>query len=227
MADWKITGEEANIVLIGNFNPKIFHPEWFIRKNIVEEWDYSGDDLANLGDLTKFTLPGDISIEVLLNRFTIRSPLASNHLLLKDILIGTFNSLPECPITQMGMNYITTVNIPNTKQWAGFGKNFAPMEPWEDSLEYIKDIPKEKLKDKGLWEIVMHFPRIDKYHGHIRPKINAVDGVKQVLQFGINDHIDLDPQTAENLIEIINGNWEESLSRSKNIIESILNSQLS
>ena len=41
MSNWEIISEEASIVLVGNMNPKIFHPEWFIRKGIVEEWDYN------------------------------------------------------------------------------------------------------------------------------------------------------------------------------------------
>jgi hypothetical protein len=30
MSAWVKIGEEASIVLVGNFNPAIFHPEWFI-----------------------------------------------------------------------------------------------------------------------------------------------------------------------------------------------------
>ena len=53
MSNWEIISEEASIVLVGNMNPKIFHPEWFIGKGIVEEWDYSQDEFISLPDMSQ------------------------------------------------------------------------------------------------------------------------------------------------------------------------------
>ncbi len=64
MSDWEIIRNEANIILVGNFNPKIFHPEWFIGKGIVEEWDYKKDEVINVPDMSQMTLPGNRTVSV-------------------------------------------------------------------------------------------------------------------------------------------------------------------
>ena len=57
-------------------NPKIFHPEWFIRKRIVEEWDYSQDQIISLPDMTQMELPNDRQdiglVESIFNTFITR-----------------------------------------------------------------------------------------------------------------------------------------------------------
>ena len=70
MKNLEILSEEASIVLVGNFNPKIFHPEWFIRKEIVGEWDYKNEQDINLPDMAQISLPSDRNITVFLNKFS-------------------------------------------------------------------------------------------------------------------------------------------------------------
>jgi hypothetical protein len=98
MSAWEIISEDASIVLVGNLNPKIFHPEWFIRKGIVEEWDYSNDEVVNLSDMSQMTLPGNRRVSVLLNKISLGSSLASEYLALKDFVTSTFSVLGETPI---------------------------------------------------------------------------------------------------------------------------------
>mgnify|MGYP007022657225 CR=1 FL=1 len=132
-------------MLVGNMNPKIFHPEWFIRKNIVGEWDYSQDKVANLPDMAQMEIPNDRKILVLLNQFSIRSSLASEYLSLKDFVIHTFSLLAETPVQQIGMNYLSVIRIPNKDKWKEFGKKLAPQEHWYDAAPYMAELDKDKF----------------------------------------------------------------------------------
>ena len=125
MNDWKIVSEEASIVLVGNINPRIFHPEWFIRKNIVGEWDYSDEKVINLPDVAELVIPNDKKVSVFPNKFSIRSSLATEYLPLKDLVTNVFVLLEETPIIQMGMNFAMVIKINSEEKWKQLGSQLA------------------------------------------------------------------------------------------------------
>ncbi len=228
MSKWEVISEEASIVLVGNMNPKIFHPEWFIRKEIVPEWDYAKEkeEVINLADMSKLTLPGDNLITVLLNQFSLRSPLASNHLALKDVITSTFTALADTPIMQMGMNYTSVIKIQKRDLWLQFGAELAPAKHWEQSIDYFEDLDDEKKEAVGLWELTMHLPRPDDIPGYIHPKISAVSLTDHILSFSINSHVEIEESNALTMVKILEDNWDKSLDFAKKLTSNIMNSQL-
>ncbi len=226
MSAWETISEEANIVLAGNFNPKIFHPEWFIRKGIVGEWDYSNDEVINLQDVSQITLPGNRKVVALLNQFSIRSFLASDFLALKDFIASTFSILRETPINQMGMNYSSIIKIANKDEWRQFGSELAPKKHWEDSLDYFTNLDKPRQEEIGLWELTMNLPRPDGFRGYIRPKIAVASQHEYTVSFGINNHVEIDQSSAIAMVSFLEDNWEKSLDLAKDITSKIMDSQL-
>lgn len=174
MNSWEVISEEASIVLVGNFNPKIFHPEWFIRKEIVAEWDYSNDHIISLPDMSEMELPNELKISAFLNKFQIITSLATEYFSLKDIVVNTFSLLSETPITQIGINLTTIIRIPDIKKWRQFGSNLAPQTFWKDAAKYIESLEENKETELGLWELTMNLPRPDSLVGWIRPTIAAM-----------------------------------------------------
>lgn len=226
MSAWEIMSEEASIVLVGHFNPKIFHPEWFIRKDIIEEWDYSKDEVVNLADMSQIMLPGNRKLTVLLNQFSLRSSLASDYLALKDFVMSTFSILRETPIMQMGMNYTSVIKIQDKEKWMQFGSELASQKYWEQAVDYIESLDFEKQEKLGLWELTMNLPRPDEITGYIRPKIATIPTSKQTLSFSINNHVEIDHSAAITMIKILEDNWEKSLNFAKNLISKMMDSQL-
>lgn len=226
MSAWEIIAEEASIVLVGNFNPAIFHPEWFIRKGIVEDWDYKKEEMVVLPDMSQFTLPGGRTVTVLLNQFTIRSSLASEYVPLKDFVTSTFSLLRETPIRQMGMNYTAQIRIPDTAKWLKFGSELAPKVHWEKAAEYIKDLDPKEQERLGLWELTMELPRPDIILGYIRPKISAISSHDRTLAFSVNNHVEIEKNSAITMVEILAEHWDESFALATNLVETMMNSQL-
>jgi len=226
MSAWETVSEEASIVLVGNFNPKIFHPEWFIRKEIIEDWDYSNDKIINLPDLTQLELPSSRKITVLLNQFTLRSSLASDHLALKDMVTSTFSILGETPTAQMGMNYTSVIKLSNKSNWMKFSRDLAPHKYWEQAVNYFDQIEQEKQDQLGLWDMTMNLPRPDDIPGHIRAKITVTSASDHSLTFSINNHIEIDESAANTMVRILDEEWEKSLDLSKTLISNIMKSQL-
>jgi len=226
MSIWEILSEEASIVLVGNFNPKIFHPEWFIRKGIVGEWDYEKDEVVSLPDMSQIELPSGRTLTVLLNKFSLKSSLASDHMALKDLVTSTFSVLRETPVIQMGMNFTSAIKIQDKNKWKQFGSELAPKKYWEQSVDYIKELDDKKLEKLGLWELSMNLPRPDDIEGYIRPKIAVLSVHERALSFSVNSHVEIARSSAATMVKILEENWEKSLFLAKNLTNKMLSSQL-
>lgn len=220
-----IIREEASIVLVGNFNPKIFHPEWFIRKNLVEEWDYTEKELVNLPDMAQMVFPTDRKLTVLLNKFSLLSTLASDFPSLKDIITSTFSVLRETPIKQLGMNYTRHIKIRGKENWLRFGSRLAPTTFWAEAAGFIENLPKEKQESLGLLELGMTLPRPDDLSGFIRPKISAISLTDYTLSFSVNNHVEVAESSAMAMVRILNDNWEESLDFGGKLISKIIEAE--
>jgi hypothetical protein len=222
MAKWETLSEEASIVLTGHFNPKIFHPEWFINKEITPEWDYSDEKVENQFDRANFSLYGSKEVDVFLNRFLLKTKLASEFENLKDITVNTFNYLKETPIFQMGMNYTCDIKFQSLDVWMAFGREFANVDIWKDIVSYIGDLSDEKQLESGLLDFTMHLPRPDGENGFIIAKISCVNLGEKVLSISFNNHIEIPDHNAINMIKLLNDNWSESLSIAKETRKKIM-----
>jgi len=233
MSDWKLVGEEASIVLVGSFNPAIFHPEWFIRHKIVPEWNYDaqthGNDqskLAVMPDLSTIEFQDDRHMQVLLNKFVLRTSRASEYLTLKDIVSSTFGILQETPIAQMGMNHSVVIEIPDDDKWISFGEKVAPKAPWHSIAPYINELDEDRKKTLGLWDMTVQLPRPDDALGYIRPTIKVDNITQHRVSIGINSHIDVGDQSTIELVDYLNSHWEENLAYAKDLINNIINCHL-
>ncbi|WP_020161266.1 hypothetical protein [Methylobacter marinus] len=227
MNHWEILNEEASIVLVGNMNPKIFHPEWFIRKEIVAEWDYSKDEIISLPDMSQMDVLNGCKISVLLNKFSMRSSLESEYLSMRDLVIHTFSLLSETPILQMGMNFRSIIKIANEDKWMHFGSVLAPQKYWKQAANFIDMLDEDSQKELGLWELAMNLPRPDNLEGYVRPKIAVFPQAgPYTLEFNINNHVEITDASAATMIEILKENWDKSLDLAKELTNNIMESQL-
>ncbi len=104
MVWYQKTKEEASIVLVGSFNPAIFHPEWIIRHGLMSEREYDVDKIMVSREITRFKLDW-VAIDVFINKFIARTNEPSQYIQLRDLATGIFNILSHTPIDKLGMNY--------------------------------------------------------------------------------------------------------------------------
>lgn len=230
MADkWKKVGEDSSIVLIGSFNPSIFHPEWFIRHNIVDPWPYEANQsqsLATIKDLAQFDFKDHKKLQVMLNKFTLRTYRESEFLTLKDIVSETFLLLNETPVKQMGLNRVKVIQIQNKDLWSSFGKAFATHSPWLSSAPYISELPAEKQMELGLMNLTMQLPRNDELAGYIQATIKAENLQARTLSILINSHIEIEDNLATTAIDHLEDKWEETMHLSNGIIDRLIQTQV-
>ena len=227
MKKWEIVGDKASIVLLGSFNPRIFHPEWLINRQIVDSWNYNEETMICVPDFAQVHLPDSRTLSVYINRFILESTLASNNLALADLATNIFVRLSETPLEKLGMNYSATIRLRNQESWRNFAKDFAPISPWKDACSYLQsELTDSQEKEIGLWSITMHFPRPDELEGFLRPKIEVASSEERTLAFSINNHVELDQVETSGAMKILSEHWENSLLIAEQLIEKMMNNQL-
>jgi hypothetical protein len=215
---WNVVGEDASIVIVGNFNPKIFHPEWFIRKELMQEWDYSGDKgLVSLPEITKFSLPGEILLQVTLDQFVLKTTRASSYATLKDLAVSIFSLLRETPVKQFGMNINRLAQLKDKKEWVSFGELLAPKGIWQTAAGDFDTEDASKLEALGLMDLTYQLPRRDAHKGWIRARVYALRASDYTIGFQVNSHVELESFGAELLVRVINEAWEDTLNEGDTI----------
>jgi len=206
----------SSIVLLGHFNPSIFHPQWFAAHDIISktEADDETDQKITTPQISSFSLTWG-NVQVTANQFVIKGKNPTLFMMLNDFVLKTFSVLSHTPISAMGIN-LEQKWLPDKKeQHSRFGDNIVPKEQWNF------------MAKPGLRDIVMEDQqRPDEHTGYIQARIQALIEKPDAILISINDHYAIpnyDTSTgAEPIMDTLEANWEISMTRSEGIIKHII-----
>ncbi len=215
----RLSIEKVNIVLVGSFNPTIFHPAWFDANELVSgEADHSNDQtFLATQEIAQFKLPNQISIRVFKNKFIAETSYESSVQMLIDLVVGTFQLLVHTPVSAVGINLENTYeNIP-ADTWKSMGGIVAPKDTWYKTYSYMEDLDQQKQDVFGLWSQTMKIPRCDEYEGSIFHQMSVVDVPNRCLKVSINNDLNCnrDQNNAESALSIIQDGAEKIISETK------------
>ncbi len=208
----EITG--ASIVLLGSFNPAIFHPVWFQSHDLIRPQEA---ELAKLEithpEVSSFSTDW-FKVSVFTNRFAIETADAHHFEPLRDLVLGIFRLLEHTPVSKMGLNRQMHIKMPSIEKWHGFGHVIAPKKPWQ-----------KIMKEPGLVSLVMHDKR-ENPPGFIRVKVEPSVKVQPGIYIQINNHYDgKEKEGLQELMEILKTSWGEILDNSERIAETLLDQE--
>jgi hypothetical protein len=128
--------EEIAVVLIGSFNPAIFHPEWFLRQQILLQNEAEEAKVRTVSpEATQVTFL-DLKLDVFPDRFMLYTADSSRAEKLQDIVLNVLNRLPHTPITACGINNVIDFDLNDEAYWHKIGHTLAPKALiWNDVLE--------------------------------------------------------------------------------------------
>lgn len=173
----EVSAEEMTVVLVGDFNPKIFHPMWFAHHNILRESEATEASIEVVhADVASFSIEW-LTVQVLRDRFTaaIKADVYRKHL--GDLVQNVFTLLSHSPVRQMGINASYRLRFKSEDDWHGFGHFLAPKSPWADVLT-----------SPGMRSIAMRGRRNDDLVGHINVTIDPDLRTRSDALVRINDH---------------------------------------
>ncbi len=222
-----LNSEEASIVIIGSFNPQIFHPEWFLKHELISSHDYDREnDKESIfihHDVAQFELNSNIRIEVFKDRFVARTPNRTDFNTLRDIVLGTFIILGETPVIKMGMNYKCVTGQYSKERWKEFGAAFCHLNKLKKVYDHTKGEPLDNLNSFGLFSQKILYPRNDDYNGAIFLDFSPNGPVpSRFLAFNVNSHIEFVNNDVDQVRNILEKDWENSINSSMFAIKKLI-----
>ena len=203
-----------SIVLVGDFNTRIFQPSWFVaQKLIAENEGREASDLFITEQIATFRLPW-FWIQVTTQQFMIVTVQDSHFEALRDLVVGSFRLLRHTPIRQLGINIEQHYLCETVERWNAFGDKLAPKQTW---LTF--------MKEPGLLNMRM----MDKQRRDGGPPGTTYVDVQSSmvaqpgLFFRINNHYEMQGGSgAEDAVKILENNFDPALEGSKRIVETLL-----
>lgn len=207
--------EGISIIVLGAFNPQIFNPDWLARQKLIQEGEAEKAAVEAISsDIAVFSL-GWAKLEVTRERAAFSTNQPQHYEILRDLVIAVFKILRHTPLTRFGINWIYHFKMPDEESWHKVGHKLTPKEPWKDALE-----------KPGMRNVTMQGARSDDLKGSVNVTVQPSVKVRPGLYINVNDDFELNTEipenSAEQLVKIISGHFEESHRRSKTISERIL-----
>lgn len=211
----EISGEDFSVVLIGDFNPKIYQPAWFASQGLLRESEAEAANVEIIhADFTSFSTDWFV-MQAARDRFslTVKSSAYRGHL--RDLVLGTFYNLSHTPLLQMGLNYGARLRFKNDCDWHCFGHFLLPKSPWSGLLA-----------NPGMRSISVQGVRPDKLPGFVVVMADPIQGGTNEVMLRVNDHCERsgDERTvgAGFFIEVLESDYDNIIDRSKKIVEGTL-----
>lgn len=201
----KRTDHEFNIVLVGDFNPQIFQPSWFVLQKLLGEREGESAKVELIHpDVAVFSLDW-IRFQVDRNRVVAATRDEGVHEALRDLITGAFSVLMHTPLRMIGINHTFDYMVDDEATWHKIGDTLAP-----------KDIWKKLVDGPGLTSLTIQSKDIE--NGIWRNKVRVTTshaGAKQSLRIHINDHYELINQSikvtgSRDIVSILTSEWENS-----------------
>lgn len=220
------------IVVVGNFNPAIFSPDWLARNGLIGDADA---DTAREGDQGRQMIvskqvvtfeTGWFALQVLNNRFSLTSKGALSPAL-KDLAVGIFQLVPHTPVTAVGLNFMGDFKLTSEDGYHHVGDVLAPKDIWNALY------PDECGGLADLTIRIQHGTRGEPLETKDEKRISVQPSNK--IKFGVylsyNDHHDLSVtednlRPAERVATIIDNQWESSWHDAVRVFDLVLSMAL-
>ncbi len=222
----------SSIVVVGNFNPAIFSPDWLVRNKLIGEGDADatrGEDQKKRtivsGQVTAFEADW-FALQVLDNKFTLTNKSALSPAL-KDLAVGVFQLVPHTPVAAVGLNFMGHFKLTTTDEFHRVGDVLAPKDIWKDlypdEMSGVADLTiriQHGTRDKGA-----------ETNDEKRISVQPSDKIKGGIYLGYNDHHDVsvmkdDLRPAERAATIIDTQWESAWQDAVRVFDSVLSKTL-
>ena len=216
-----------SIVLVGSFNPAIFHPAWFqLNKVISKETAESAVTELVHPDATVVAL-GSLRMDVQRNRFNIQTEQAPEISLLDFAMLVFGDLLPHSQITQFGINRAVFFRAPSADRRTELGRLFAPTAPWGAFGDRIAGSKGQTLG--GTTNVSMReVLDSQEWNGHIEARLSPAYEVDQEtgIQVNINNHFEMknykDGEGAIRSLRALQDSFEDRLKKCDEIINAVL-----
>lgn len=203
----------VSVVLLGSFNPAMFHPQWFAARSLVPQEEADAANVQLVSDAVSTFSMEWMTLQVTSEQFIVEA-LREPYEQLRDFVVGTFNLLPETKVTMLGINRQAHFPMESEDAWHSVGHRLVPPSNWSF------------LSSPGLLTLTEQGLRPDDYKGYIRITVEPSIRVHPGVYVRVNDHFQWDVDEGSSAIDValtvLDAEWEASLSRSSQLVDAPL-----
>ena len=216
----------VNIVFLGTFNPSIFTPAWFAMHKLLPGSVAESADLQIANQWTTVFAADWLNLNVGTERF-VADTLQAPHIRVRDLVVRVFKEhLYHTPLTAFGINRDVHFQVRSLAERDRIGRVLAPVEAWGP---WSKELGSDG-RHGGMTSLTMTQinPNGRPEGGSINVKVepsSRIGGDQRGVHVSINDHYVTDktaPGSAENLLSLLEDNFDSSILHSDGIVDHIM-----
>lgn len=210
--------EVFSIVLLGDFNPAIFHPLWFSLNGLFADAEAKEADISVIAkELASFTI-GGINIQVEKSRlgFTITEP--QHEPVLQSTAIGTMMILEHTPVTVLGFNRDMIFDVESDEARNEIGFRLVPKDDWAAFL-----------KPRGMKLLIFEGERSDCVADQIQFRVSPSGEVPHGVFVGVNQQYMLKTEVREKpelrlgeAMRAMSEDWKSFTQYAKNAVRQVI-----
>lgn len=201
--------DATNITLVGSFSPRILHPAWFVRHDLLPSEAESGSTIQVVSnDFTSFETEW-FALECAPQRLTFHTKSTPVIEAVRDLVVGVLKVLDSTIVEKIGLNTLAHYALEGETAWNRFGHRLVPKdEIWAPILER-----------PGMRTVVVQGVRPDAHRGHVLVKVEPSVHVKSGVYIETNDEYVApdDTETAKWACDILSDEWDASRNRASKI----------
>jgi hypothetical protein len=220
----------VTVVGVGSFNPAIFHPIWFVEKQLMTKGaaEEALSDMVVGPQLTAYKADW-LTIQVSAERAVFSTVEEGREPDLRDLARSVFEILPETPVDALGINADSHFRVESEEKWHSLGDLFAPKEFWTPMFEGDR----WKSRSDGESHVGLRSLTMEAYpadlEGYIRVEVApSVRVTPDGVYVGINGHFQLtlapDERRANGFLaaQTLNEHWDDARATEQQVLERIL-----
>jgi hypothetical protein len=206
--------DSASIVIVGSFNPAIFHPIWFKANGLIKPEEADKAKLEVTTPLISIFGVEWFKLQVETQKFVIQTEMETHFELLSDLVMGTFSLLEHTPVSAIGLNRSMHFKMDSEQSWHAFGDRVAPKDVWQGVLE-----------EPGLLSLVIQGPKQkpnQKSEKHVGVRIESSTRIIPGVYIDVNNHFEIKDNDLQKVLNILKESWRDVLINSRKIADQII-----
>lgn len=221
--------EDVSIVLLGSFNPPIFHPSWFARHELMSAEEADGaTNVLIAPEVAQFSA-AYITFDIQPSRFFVRTT-ALYRDVVKDLVLATLGEkLPHTPVWSVGLNKSYEFKCRDELARARLGARLAPPGEWGEWGRSIEQSIFAGGEHGGVTRVTMQQrPRPDGRPGHVQADVHAnmSDRTGTGVFLDVNNHFEVGPAGAvagnDAALHVVDECWSSSLEAADQILKGVM-----
>ena len=206
--------DSVSIVILGSFNPAIFHPIWFKANGLIKPEEADKAKLEITTPMISIFGVEWFRLQVETQKFVIQTENETHFELLSDLVMGTFSLLEHTPVVAMGLNRAMHFKMDSEESWHAFGDKIAPKDVWQGVLQ-----------EPGLLSLVIQGPKQkpnQKPENLINVRVEPSPRTIPGIYIDVNNHFEIKDNDLQKVLNILKESWRDVLLNSRKIADQLM-----